>query len=413
MINPKSLNALDKELYFLYRDLPKSDNHIHLSGSVNPGVIKDIIMGYPREERSQLKESIRDFMYHELLNLEHAKVDGRDHTKKPEELAEGYLRENFDPLDFNNIQTRQLRKLMIAGDDCHNLHDYLLKFPFVQSFMQSSSNLEQIANQFILDQKKDGVIYVEPRISPTNYTKGGLTTEEVFAACTRGFKEGAAETGVEWRIILTAMRHNADDVKETMEAALNLKNKFPIVGVDLAGPEYGHPVEHYHDDFCDVFGKGLGITVHAGEAYGPQSIKQAITHGNAERIGHAATLINNSGLLDAIVDRRIGLEIMLSSIYQTKGLAIEKHPLKEYEQRGARWFLCTDNPTVSNTTLTKEYFTAAKAYGWSNDTIVRGILNGFKSAMLPYRETQQLVKKAISGIEERGIVVPKYDTLTN
>lgn len=415
MINLEELSQQDKDFYFLIQKLPKPELHIHPSGSVNPETLREIISADYKNYGAALKDRVREFMVHDITSLEYAKDEKEEikPTVSPQERAEEYISHYFDPLDFGNASVKSLYPLMMADDDCTCLHDYLRKLSFPQAFMQTAPNIKKIATQFIVDLAADGVTYTEPRISPLTYTQGKLTPEKVIAAWSEGFDRGVSYTKkemnkeIEWRMILTGLRQRYDNVEQTLEIAKELKSKYPIVGVDLAGPEDGHPVDQYFDLFCTVFEHGLKSTIHAGEDHGANSILQAITHGNAKRLGHATSLVGDEALLHAVVDHDIRLECMITCNEQTGSIAIEDHPVRTFEQLDALWFLCTDNTTVSNTTLTNEYFKAAKAYSWDTNTVVKGIVNGYKSAFLPRKERKQLVKKAITQIQKLDLIVPR------
>ncbi len=173
-----------------------------------------------------------------------------------------------------------------------------------------------------------------------------------------------------------------------------------VVGFDLAGGEAGRPASHHRAAF-DVASEGqLGITIHAGEAAGPSSIADAVTQCHAQRIGHATRLFQDTRLLHYIRDRRIPLEINLSSNVQTRAVeSLPDHPLRLYYDEGLVVTLSTDNWLMSATTLTDEYWLAHTRLGFGLPEIKEMILHGFESAFLSWPEKQRMLADVRSEID--------------
>jgi adenosine deaminase len=160
-----------------------------------------------------------------------------------------------------------------------------------------------------------------------------------------------------------------------------------VVGFDLAGLEESHPAKHHREAFYRILNNNINTTAHAGEAYGPESIHQAIHYCGAHRIGHGTRLIEDGDLMNYVNDHRIPLEICLTSNVQTKATpSFEKHPLKFYYDFGLRTTINTDNRLISNTTVTKELGLATKYANLNINDLKTIIVAGFKSAFLPMRE---------------------------
>ena len=144
----------------------------------------------------------------------------------------------------------------------------------------------------------------------------------------------------------------------------------------------------------------INITIHAGEAYGPESIHQALHYCGTHRIGHGTRLKEDGDLLNYVNDHRIPLEMCIKSNLQTKAVrSIKNHPIAFYLDYGLRVTINTDNRLISNTNLTEEYMLAINELGMNYKEVKNIIINGFKSAFIPYRERVVLINKALEEME--------------
>jgi adenosine deaminase len=172
-----------------------------------------------------------------------------------------------------------------------------------------------------------------------------------------------------------------------------------VVGFDLAGAELGHPASAHADAFRHARDHDVPCTCHAGEGDGAASVRDALHTCCVSRIGHGTRLIEDADLTDYVNDRRIAVEVCLTSNVQTRAAeSLETHPLPEYLRRGLNVVLNTDNRLMSGTTLTDEY-QVANHLGLGFDDLARMALNGFESAFLPWNERQALIARAREAIE--------------
>ena len=179
---------------------------------------------------------------------------------------------------------------------------------------------------------------------------------------------------------------NPETSLELAELTVAYKNQ-GVVAFDLAGVEESYPAKHHREAFYQILNNNINCTAHAGEAYGPQSVHQALHYCGAHRIGHGTRLKEDGDLLNYVNDHRIPLEVCLTSNIQTKAApSFRKHPLKFYYDYGLRITINTDNRLISNTTITKELHLAAKYANWNMEDLKTVIVAGFKSAFLPMRE---------------------------
>lgn len=296
-------------------------------------------------------------------------------------------------VDLPTWEPEALRRYMLV-DDARNLVDYLARFDITVALLQTPEAIERVAYEMVEDAARDNLRYMEVRYAPRLSTHRGLTLDEVIAAEHRGFARGEREFGIRIGIINCSLRHWTPEVSvETAEASVRNRH-LGVVGFDLAGPEAGNP-PGVHAEAFDIAAKGLlGITVHAGEAFGPASIAEAIVRCHAQRIGHGTRLFEKPELQDYVRDRRIALEINVTSNVQTRAVAVPgEHPVRRYFDAGLEVTLCTDSWLMSGVSLTDEYLLAHQALGFTRTEIDQMILNAFESAFLPWPERQALLAR--------------------
>ena len=168
-----------------------------------------------------------------------------------------------------------------------------------------------------------------------------------------------------------------------------------LIAFDIAGGESGRPASSHVEAF-DIAARGLlHITAHAGEAAGPESIADALAECHAERLGHGTRLGESPSLRDYVRDRRIGIEINITSNVQTRVVtAPSAHPVRDFYDRGLNVTLCTDSWLMCGTTLTNEYLLAHTELGFTRPEIDRMILNGFESAFVEWPIRERLIASA-------------------
>ncbi|MFL5299276.1 MAG: adenosine deaminase, partial [Anaeromyxobacteraceae bacterium] len=245
------------------------------------------------------------------------------------------------------------------------------------------------------------VRYLEVRYSPVLHTRRGLKPTSIVDAVLDGLRAAKREVGVKSNVIICGIRH-IDPVTSLRlaELAVAFKNR-GVVGYDLAGAEEGYPSKDHHDAFQLILNNNVNVTIHAGEAFGPESIAQAVHYCGAHRIGHGVRLRENGDLLNYVNDHRIPLEMCPSSNVQTRSVAdMKSHPLKFYFDFGLRVTVNTDNRLITDTTSSKELWIAHREMGFTLEDLVEVIVQGFKSAFLPFREKRDLLERVNREIAE-------------
>ncbi|HEY6191673.1 MAG TPA: adenosine deaminase [Bacteroidota bacterium] len=292
---------------------------------------------------------------------------------------------------------------------------YLEGFAHTTGVMQTDEAIERVAYEMMEDMHEDGVVYVETRFAPVLHTERGMHWEEIVSSVLRGLERGRRDFGVEFGLIICAMRDMTLS-QEMAELAIDFRER-GVVGFDLAGEEGGYPPKKHVDAFHYIQRENFNITIHAGEAFGKESIWQAIQWCGAHRIGHATRLIEDMSVSDDdptevanmgylaqyVLDKRIPLEICLTSNVDTGAVkSIEEHPFGIYHRYRFRVTLNTDDRLMSKTTLSREYKLAADAFNLTLHDLEKLSLNAMKSAFVPYKKRIELIYKVIKPGFERA-----------
>jgi adenosine deaminase len=286
-----------------------------------------------------------------------------------------------------------LAKALHCGEATGSLVEYLKAFDTTLKVLQTEDALFQVAYELAEDAAAENVRYIEVRYSPMLHTRGGLRLTTVVEAVLAGLWEAQKEHGIVANVILCGIRNISPESSiEMAELAVAYKNR-GVVAFDLAGAEYDHPAKHHVKAFKLVHNNNIAVTIHAGEAYGPASIHQAIHVCGAHRIGHGCRLREDGDLLHYVNDHRIALECCPSSNVQTGAVRdLRTHPLKLYHDLGLRVTVNTDNRLICDTTVSRELWLCHTQMGLDRDDIHRIIINGFKAAFLPFHQKQTMVR---------------------
>jgi len=392
------------------KDLPKTDLHVHLDGSLRIPTLIELCREYHVELPSYTESGLRELVFKERYQ---------------------------------------------------NLGEYLRGFGYTTKVMQSELALERVAYELAQDNQDEGVRYLEVRFAPQLHMHEHMNAVMVLKAVNRGLQKArdeynareaiksGAEPPFEYGIIVCAMRmfqpgfseyyrslmsaHRYSPPKEIYNlasielarAAVIARDRYdlPVVGFDWAGEEAGSPADDHMHAFQIAHKNFLKKTVHAGEAYGPESIFQAITELHADRIGHGTYLLDKDSISDPnitdkeqyveqlgeyVADRRITIEVCLTSNLQTNPTMtdLSQHSFQLLRQHRLSTTICTDNRTVSNTTLSRELELAIKHLDVDLHDLKSIIVYGFKRSFFPgtYLRKRKYVRQIIDyydSVEEK------------
>jgi adenosine deaminase len=340
----------------LIKALPKAELHCHLDGSLRPSTIL------------------------ELAQEQNVKLP----ANTPEEL----------------------KKILVAPPTCNSLEEYLQPFDITVSVLQTAGALERATYELAEDCAAENIRYLEIRFAPVLHLQKGLSLVDVVQAVLRGKQRAERAFDIRIGIIICSIRHNnPEESLKAAELTVAFKNK-GIFGFDLAGAEDGFPAKHHREAFDLIINNNINATVPAGEAYGPESIHQALHLVKANRIGHGTRLRENGDLMNYMNDHRIPIEMCITSNVQTKAVrSLDDHPVRFYYDYGLRITLNTDNRLISNTTLTHEYMLAVEHFGFTEKDLIVLVINGFKSAFLSHTEKVEMINRALDEMTDLGLPI--------
>ncbi len=269
---------------------------------------------------------------------------------------------------------------------------FISKFKWMVAVLVDYDACRRVAYENVEDAQKEGLDYVELRFSPWFMAEpNGLDPTGVVEAIVDGVQVATRQTGMRTNLIgILSRTYGVQTAWKELDALLTQRDR--LVGLDLAGDEANYPGELFVKHIQKAREAGLAITVHAGEATGPESVWQAIQELGAARIGHAVRAIEDPHLMDILEARRIGIESNLTSNVQTSTVPdYPSHPLRYFLERRLLATINTDDPGVSGITLAYEYEVAAPAAGLSRQMIHQAQRNAVEVAFLPEAEKMLLL----------------------
>lgn len=279
-----------------------------------------------------------------------------------------------------------------------DLVSFLSKLDWGVKVLASLDACRRVAFENIEDAARNGLHYVELRFSPGYMAMAHqLPVAGVVEAVIAGVREGCNAFPVEARLIGIMSRTFGESAcLQELEALLAHRDQ--ITAIDLAGDELGFPGSLFLSHFNRARDAGWHITVHAGEAAGPESIWQAIRELGAERIGHGVKAVEDPALMAFLAEQRIGIESCLTSNIQTSTVpSLAQHPLKTFLEQGVLASINTDDPAVQGVDIIHEYNVAAPQAGLSREQIRQAQINGLDIAFLSEAEKTALIARVQNG----------------
>ena len=302
-----------------------------------------------------------------LIDL-HLHLDGSLSLATVRELAA------LDGIDSLGEDEALLKRLQVAPG-CRDLNEYLEKFAFPCSLLQTTEALTLAVANLRRELAAEGLLYAEIRFAPQLHLDRGMTQTQVVEAAVKGL----AGEGVKASLILCCMRggDNREKNLETVRAASAFLGR-GVCALDLAGAEALFPTSGFEAEFALARALGVPFTIHAGEADGPASIRKALEFG-AKRIGHGVRCIEDEALMAELAERGIPLELCPTSNIQTCIFEkIEDYPIARLLDTGIRATVNTDNMMVSGVTLSSEMDRMAALL--TPDRLARAVRNGVEAA---------------------------------
>ena len=327
-----------------YNELPKTEIHIHLEGSIRTRTIIDIAGEYNLQ----------------LPAYEVAELD--KHVKVLEQM-------------------RDLRTVLEA-------------FAIFQNSITSPEVVERIAWELFEDAAKQNIRLFEVRFSPDWAFHGhGLDWDACLEGLLRA-KERAERTfemAIGY-IAITSRSLGPESCVKTVDWAI--RNKEHILGIDLADAEDEHPIHEFVEPVMRAKEAGLKVTVHSGENKPASAVVDTIHAVNPDRIGHGIHIIEDMAAVELVKEHGITLEVNPWSNYLTNSVrTIEEHPLKKLFDLGVRVTINSDDPEVLETNLNNEYRIAHEILGMSLEDIATCNRYAYEASFIPLDEKNRVWMK--------------------
>ncbi len=341
------------DLRQVVRELPKADLHRHLEGSLRLSTLTEI---------------------------------AREHG-----------------VDLPSYDIEELRPYVQITDDPASFHRFLEKFRLLRRFYKTPEAVARVAYEAVADAAADNVKYLELRFNPAALARTqGFAFDEVTDWVIEAVSRAQRDYAIRVRLIATIVRDEGiENARRIVEVAL-ARREAGLVGLDLAGDEVNFNAGPFVPLFRAAREAGMGLTIHAGEAGGAENVRQAVVEMGAKRIGHGVRSIENSDVIKLLRDEDVTLEVCPTSNLQTGVMhTFSHHPLRDLHMLGVRVTLNTDDPSVSDTTLTDEYLVALMAMGVRTQQLRAMARNSLHAAFLPDHERQALEEHVMAEFDRR------------
>jgi adenosine deaminase len=282
--------------------------------------------------------------------------------------------------------------VQINHTDPLTTQNFLSKFETLREFYRSSEVIARIAEEAIADAAADNIRYLELRFTPVALSRvEDFPLNEVMDWVIQGTNEAGSKYEISTRLIASVNRHESLELAaKVVELAIE-RREAGIVGVDLAGNEAEFPASPFAPLFQEARQSRMHITAHAGEWGGPENVDQAINLLGAERIGHGIRIMEDAAIVTLAYQRQTTFEVCITSNYQSGVVAsLPEHPIKRMIAAGLNVTINTDDPSISQITLSDEYRVACEQIGLSLETLRQRALAAAQAAFLPTAERKKL-----------------------
>jgi adenosine deaminase len=322
----------------------------------------------------------------------HCHLDGSLRLETMLDLAQEQGKRHVLPAD----SVDGLRDRLRAVDDSETLEAYLAWFRYTIPLMQTEAALRRVAYELAEDNAAENVRYLEVRYAPILHTEDGLPLNAVNDAVLDGLRQAERDFDLTTNLIICGLRDRYESASmRQAELAAEYRHR-GVVAFDLAGGEAGNPPKGHLHAFYHARNHLLNLTIHAGESWGPDSIRQALFYCGAHRIGHGISLREDPELMQYFADHRIPLEICPTSNVQTHVVpSLEAHPITTYVRNGVPVTVNTDNRLFSRTSVTDELYRVHTHCDVDPQQLREIALNGFRYAFLAHDRKQDLLRSVL------------------
>jgi len=289
-----------------------------------------------------------------------------------------------------------LAEILREVDDSETLEAYLAWFRYTIPLLQTKEALYRCTYELAEDNADENVRHLELRYAPILHTEEGLSLEEVNDTVLQALKDAERDLDIHTGLIICGLRDRYESASmRQAELAAEYRHR-GVVAFDLAGGEAGNPPKGHLHAFYHARNHLLNLTIHAGESWGPDSIRQALFYCGAHRIGHGISLQEDPELMQYFADHRIPLEMCPTSNVQTHVVSsLEAHPITTYVNNGVPVTVNTDNRLFSRTSVTDELWSVHQHCEIDADQLREIAINGFRYAFIQRDQKQAILRSVI------------------
>ena len=287
----------------------------------------------------------------------------------------------------------ELKHHVTAPANCENLLDYLEAFDYIRPLLQTKEALTLAAYDVAKQAALENVLYIEVRFAPELSMDQGLTVPETIDAVCEGLRQAQDEFGIVAKALVCGMRQSDQELTSRILAEANQVTDQDFVGFDFAGDEHNYPPQAIDALIQQVKNYNRPMTLHAGECHCPANVTQSMAYG-IKRNGHVTLLAYEPELLKEFVKNEVTGELCLTSNLQTKAAAtVEDFPYLKMKEAQAHISINTDNRTVSDTDLTKEYTLYHRHFQTTPADFYKHNVDAIKASFASDEEKQELLTK--------------------
>jgi adenosine deaminase len=248
--------------------------------------------------------------------------------------------------------------------------DFLRAYDTAAGVIRTPEDFRDIVFEYLVERAAEGAIYVELIASPDHAAAAGIPDADHVAALAQGIDDARAQTGIEARILMSCIRNLGPEAAVAV-ARRTVEHPHPYVtGFNMGGDEAGFPPGEFADAYRIVAEAGLGLTCHAGEWAGPESVRGALALG-VSRLSHGVRAIEDPGLVAELAERAIVLECCpTSNVVLGVFPSFKGHPFPALREAGVPLTLGSDDPPYFGASLAGEYEVARTEFGLSDDELL-------------------------------------------
>ena len=286
------------------------------------------------------------------------------------------------------------RLVQVQDQEPMTFENFLGKFNTLRMFYRSPEVIDRITREAIEDAAKDNIRYLELRFTPVALSRAErFPLHDVMEWVCNSAKEGAKKYGVTVRLIVSVNRHESIELAEQVVwIAAGMMDK-GIVGIDLAGNEAQFPARPFQSLFKEAHQAGMAVTVHAGEWGGAENVREAIERFNATRIGHGVRVLEDEYTTALAREHGTTFEVCITSNYQTGVFkSLQEHPLSKMIAAGLNVTLNTDDPSISQITLSNECRVAVEELKISKDVLKQRMLAAVQAGFLNVADKKKMLE---------------------